>query len=113
MHNEGTSFRYIRAEVAWRSMVEGTAVSLEVVEKIAKREGTDPAELRPPLHTVINTEALDTLFQSTSTKGNVEFDYQGYTIRVKSSGEVQIVETNSDNTQTKAYTKPTEDTLGD
>lgn len=77
-------------------MSEGASVSLTVVEKIADREGTDPAELHPPLHTVIDTDALDTLFQSTPSAaradGTIEFQYKGYQVRIDGSGEVQIGE---------------------
>ena len=77
-------------------MSEGASTSLKVVEKVAAREGTDPAELHPPLHTVVDTEALDALFRSTPSTaratGSVEFEYHGYAVRVESSGEVQIGE---------------------
>ena len=97
-------------------MSEGVAVSLKVVEKVASREGTDPVELQPPLHTVIDSEALDALFRSTRsrsrTKGTIEFQYQGYTIRIDSSGEVEIVNTVSSTEQTEPRTSP-EESIGD
>ena len=77
-------------------MLEGESVSLQVVKEVADREGIDPTDLQPPLHTAINTEALDELFRSTPSRtrveGAIEFQYQGYQIRVSSSGEVQVGE---------------------
>ena len=55
---------------------KGERISLKVVEKVADREGVDPLALHPPLHTVIDTEALDSLFQSTpstSRSGTLSF----------------------------------------
>lgn len=92
-------------------MSEGASVSLKVIEGVADRKGTDPAELHPPLHTVVDTEALNALFRSTPstarTNGTIEFEYQGYTIRVDTSGEVQIGESISSRTQ------PGKDPTGD
>nr|WP_170155581.1 HalOD1 output domain-containing protein [Halopiger aswanensis] len=104
--------------VADRSMEEmGRSISLKVVEKVADREGVDPVDLTPPLHTVVDTEALDSLFQSTSSTeravGKVEFQYQGYQVQVDSSGEVQIGETVSFAERNGPGTQPTEDTLSD
>ena len=97
-------------------MSDGEPISLKVVEKVADREGTDPAALHPPLHTAIDTEALDALFQSTSgttrANGTVRFQYQGYTIRVDGSGEVQIGETMSFTESTEPSTQPAKDPVG-
>ena len=98
-------------------MSEGASVSLKVVEKVADREGTDPAELHPPLHTAVNTEALDSLFRSTSsgarTNGMIEFEYQGYKIRIDGSGEVQIGEAVSFTEPSELRTQPTKDSVSD
>lgn len=102
--------------VAHQSMSEGEPISLRVVEELADREGTDPAELQPPLHTVIDTDALDVLFESTSsttrTGGTVEFRYRGYTVRVDGSGEIEIGETVSFTEQPESGTQSTEETIG-
>lgn len=75
-------------------MSEGELTSLKVVEEVAARDGIDPAELQPPLHTVIDTEALDALFKSTPStpraNGTIKFHYRNYTIQVDSSGEIHI-----------------------
>ncbi|WP_276256727.1 HalOD1 output domain-containing protein [Halomontanus rarus] len=98
-------------------MSEGTSVSIKVSDEVADREGTDPTELQPPLHTVVDTEALDDLFRQTpstpGTIGTVEFQYRGYKIQVDSSGEVQIGETISFTERTEPRTQPVEDMIGD
>lgn len=95
-------------------MSEWASISLKVVEKVAEREGTDPTELHPPLHNVVNTEALDALFRSTQNRtranGTVEFEYQGYKIRIDGSGEIQIGETVS---FTESPAQPTEEKITD
>lgn len=94
-------------------MQSGAPVSLEVAEKVAEQEETDPTELHPPLHTAIDPEALDALFQSTPatdrTDGIVTFQYKGYRVCVDSSGEVKIGETISSNKRSK----PCNESVGD
>lgn len=98
-------------------MSEGESISLKVVEEVADREGTDPTELHPPLHTVVDTDALDTLFRSTSgttrADGTVEFRYRGYTIRVDGSGKVEIGETLTFSEQAEPRTQSGGETIGD
>ncbi|WP_120246992.1 HalOD1 output domain-containing protein [Halopiger aswanensis] len=69
---------------------------VRVVNAVADREGVDPVELTPPLHSVIDTDALDALFQSPSqqdrSKVCVEFRYKGYLVRVTGSDEVEVVD---------------------
>lgn len=90
-------------------------VSHTIVKKIADREGVDPAEMNPPLHSVIDTDALDALFQPTSTtarkEGTIEFYYCGYQVQVDRSGEVQIGETISFTEPTEPPAQSTEDTI--
>ena len=74
-------------------------VSLRVVELVARQEGVDPADLEPPLQTVVETEALDALFRKhprseIDAVGLVEFDYCGYLVRISRSGEVELLEAN-------------------
>lgn len=98
-------------------MSEGASISLKVIEEVAAREGVDPVELQPPLHTAVDPEALDAVFESTSSTtraaGSIEFHYQGYEIRVDSSGEVQVGETISFAESTDSYSQTAEDSLGD
>ncbi|WP_076610938.1 HalOD1 output domain-containing protein [Natronorubrum thiooxidans] len=69
------------------------SLSLKIVEKIAKREGVQPEELKPPIHSAIDTDALDSLYQSSdSDRGpsKVEFRYKGYTVIVDRAGDVDV-----------------------
>nr|WP_279387666.1 HalOD1 output domain-containing protein [Natrarchaeobius chitinivorans] len=64
--------------------------TLTVVELIAEKEKVDPVELQPPLHSVVDTEALDRMIESMSGDGRVEFQYCDYQVTVFGSGEVKI-----------------------
>lgn len=66
-----------------------------VVELVAGCEGISPAELSPPLYSVVDPDALDELFQSQSSgpsdaPGQIQFEYLGYEVRVRSDGEVEV-----------------------
>ena len=64
--------------------------TLTVVELIAEKEDVDSVELQPPLHSVVDTEALDRVIDSLSGDGCVKFQYCDYQVTVFSSGEVDI-----------------------
>ena len=69
------------------------SLSLRVVEEIAEREGVQPEKVSPPLHYAIDTDALDSLYQSgdaARSPSKVTFDYKGYTVTVDSTGDVDI-----------------------
>ena len=68
---------------------ETESASLAVVMAVAERSNRQPEDLRP-LHDVIDTEALDTLFRS--DVGIVRFPYEGYTVTVSSDQTVSIEE---------------------
>jgi hypothetical protein len=40
----------------------GRSLSSSIVAAIAELRGLDPVEVEPPLHTVVDTDALDSLF---------------------------------------------------
>lgn len=68
---------------------------VEIVEQIAAREAVDPTELTPPLASVIDPDALDRLFHSSSADtasnvGRVTFEYYGYEVTVHSDESVAI-----------------------
>jgi len=68
-------------------------LSLKIVEKIAKREGVQPEELKPPIPHAIDTDALDSLYQSSDSEhgpSKVEFRYNGYTVTVDRVGDVDV-----------------------
>ena len=61
-----------------------------VAERVARREGTSPTELRP-LYEVIDTDALERVFDS-AEEGNVvvEFRYSGYVVTVSGDRSVHL-----------------------
>ncbi|WP_343217248.1 HalOD1 output domain-containing protein [Halovivax limisalsi] len=70
-------------------------MGVHIVSEVADREGVDPTELRPPLHDVIDPEALDALFEPTTTSqrardGSVTFAYCGYEVTVTAAGDISI-----------------------
>lgn len=72
-------------------------LGVRIVTEIADREGVDPTTLSPPLHDVIDPDALDALFTSTATthrdgEASVSFTYKGYDITVDSDGELTVRE---------------------
>ena len=77
-------------------MDSGESVVREIVERVAEREGTDPVALDPPLHSVIDTDALTSLFigggRENDSETVVQFTYQGYQVTVDSSESVSVSE---------------------
>lgn len=72
-------------------------ISFAVVEKVAEHEGTSPEDLRQPLHSAIDTDALDSLFrESDQEHPSVEFTYKEYTIRVDGPDEIAITDPTAD-----------------
>ncbi|MFC7212545.1 HalOD1 output domain-containing protein [Saliphagus sp. GCM10025334] len=66
--------------------------SLAIVAAIAAVAQRDPLEL-PPLHSEINTNALDELFSSTANGGQrngcLSFSYEGFEVTVFSEGVIE------------------------
>lgn len=76
-------------------MDQGESVSIRVARKVAECEGIDPVALDPPLHDVIDTDALDSLFRARSRRGGgpdatIEFTYREHTVVVDGSGRVRV-----------------------
>lgn len=69
------------------------SITLEIVQKVAQSKGVDPIDLHPPLHTTIDTEALNNLFKSTKNgqrEGTVRFEYNGHVVQVEADGTVEV-----------------------
>lgn len=63
------------------------SVTRRVVEAVAEREGVDPVELKPPLHSALDPDALETLFDHPGSEAlNLEFSYCGYDVVVEEEG---------------------------
>jgi len=70
-------------------------LGVEIVSEIADREDVDATALTPPLHDVIDTDALESLFEPTATAdragpGTVSFVYHGYDVTVTAAGDVRV-----------------------
>ena len=69
--------------------------SMSVVEAVAQQSGVDATEL-PPLHDVVDPDALDALFRSTGRNPErdvqVSFDYDRYTVTISGAtdGDVDV-----------------------
>ena len=70
---------------------ERQSLSTEVVGAVADAEDEPATALTPPLASVIDPDALDSLFQ-VGSHGQVEFSYLGYQITVDSAGNVTLDE---------------------
>ncbi|WP_339103375.1 HalOD1 output domain-containing protein [Haloterrigena salinisoli] len=81
----------------------GTGVSSKpshsIVTQIAEIEGVDPTDLEPPLHAVVDPDALERLIDSSPTDSSgtslsITFTYRGHRVRVDGSGAVEITTAN-------------------
>lgn len=71
----------------------GRSVSTVVVEAVAESMGVSPLELDPPLHRVVDPDALDDLFRSdgtTTASPRVSFTYAGHEVTVRGRGDVEV-----------------------
>ncbi|WP_165872027.1 HalOD1 output domain-containing protein [Natrarchaeobius halalkaliphilus] len=72
---------------------------LEIAEEIASQEGVTPEALSPPLYEVVDTEALQSLFDPNDPDRcpvSVEFTYEGYTVRIDGANDVTVTPCRSD-----------------
>ncbi|MXV63356.1 hypothetical protein GS429_15045 [Natronorubrum sp. JWXQ-INN-674] len=98
-------------------MGTGVSPSHSIVTQIAAAEGIAPTDLEPPLHDVIDPDALDQLVDSSGYRSNgptmvIEFAYQGRTVRVDGTGAVEVTAANQ-LTETDSNTDSTEESHGD
>ncbi|MFB1062412.1 HalOD1 output domain-containing protein [Natrinema sp. H-ect4] len=59
-----------------------------VIEAVAEATDSDPLDL-PPLYEAVDPDALNTLFDSSETSGQVSFPYAGFEVTVRGS-EVEV-----------------------
>lgn len=76
---------------------DDSSASTAVVSAIADAEGISPLDVRPPLASVIDADALDRLVASMTgwtdePSGVVEFMYHGYVVSVTGNGVVSVNE---------------------
>ncbi|MDJ1432257.1 HalOD1 output domain-containing protein [Halostagnicola sp. A-GB9-2] len=70
------------------------SVSVQIANEVAAHEGIDPVDVSPPLHNVVNTSALDALFDPTiaghQRTGRVTFAYRGHTVVIENNEGIEI-----------------------
>lgn len=66
-----------------------TRISVDVINTIAAVTERDPLTMNPPLYDVIDTDALDRLFEQ-SDSASVEFEYDGHEVHIDSEGTVRV-----------------------
>lgn len=76
---------------------DACAVSERLIEELASRQGTTPAELHPPLYETVDLEVLDAFLASGGERSGdvdrrVEFEYEGYWVRVEGDGSIAVDE---------------------
>ena len=76
-------------------MGTGVSPSHSIVTQIATIEDVPPTDLEPPLHDVIDPDALDRLLDSnyrhaSDESVSVEFTYRGHSVYVDATGTVDI-----------------------
>lgn len=76
-------------------MGTGVPPSNRIVTQIASAEGLSPTDLEPPLHDIVDPDALDRLIESNSRRSSdaelsLEFTYRGHTVHVDATGAVDV-----------------------
>lgn len=73
------------------SSTEAESVSMKVVTEVAERENVDPTELVPPLHAVVDPDALDATFSNGDGNAvEVRFSYKGYEVNVDGGAQPKV-----------------------
>ncbi|WP_255190593.1 HalOD1 output domain-containing protein [Natronobeatus ordinarius] len=75
--------------------MESGRLDVELAQRIADHEGVDAATLDPPLHDVVDVDALEALLsphshERTDFTGTVSFEYGECTITVDHTGAVSV-----------------------
>lgn len=66
-------------------------LTMMLVSEIAEREGVEPTQLSPPIHTTVDIDALEKLlFDDGDGFVGVEFTYAGYQITVENREALRI-----------------------
>jgi hypothetical protein len=63
----------------------------KIISTVAKKENTDPANLRPSLYTAVDPDALESLIQHDGNPISVTFTYLGWDIDVQRN-EINVTE---------------------
>jgi hypothetical protein len=66
-----------------------TPISIEVIEAVAEATDQQPTRMDPPLHEVVDTDALESLLASDEAV-SVTFAYDGHAVTVDGRGSVTV-----------------------
>lgn len=66
-------------------------LSRQIVNEVAEVKGVDVTDLSEPLFSVVDPEALDSLFQDST--GEVSFSYLDCEVTVTHTGDVEVAPT--------------------
>ena len=83
-------------------MAHANELPLMIAERIAEREDLTSIDLHPPLYESIDTDALESLLESSDGAVSVSFTYQGYTVHVDGTGSVRLSDPPTGEPWTKA-----------
>lgn len=78
--------------LAERAIEDGVGATVAVVSAVAAMNDTPIRDL-PPLESVVDTDALDALFEGRHSAGSVYFEYFGFLVAVHAAGYVSVHET--------------------
>lgn len=65
-------------------------IIVEIVDRIAKLEDTDPLELSPPLFDAVGPSLFEAVSEHENSSLRVEFSYQGYQVSVFGDGDIAV-----------------------
>lgn len=68
----------------------GTSLGDRVLDAIAEKEETSPAEFDQLLSESIDPDTLERVFRDEDRDGRVTFSYLGYRIEVRADGQVSV-----------------------
>ena len=93
-------------------MGTGVSPSHSIVTQVATAEGVSPTALEPPLHAVIDPDALESIVESGDETLTIEFGYRDQTVSVDGTGSVTVQPANQSADSTPNVDS-TEDAAGD
>ena len=100
---------------AMRTDSSDDAISRQVIEAVADAKGVDPLDL-PPLYDDIDPDALDGLFRvagSSASITSLRFEIADCEVLVRGSGDVVVVQSESDVDAFEAESRTVQDTSRD
>lgn len=71
---------------------EDESLDVAITYAIAAVEGIDPQDVHPPLHDVVDPEALERLFDSATGEARARFSLGPYVVAVEDGGRAVVVD---------------------